>query len=75
MKELEAKLAKLEGDVSAFFGKLQSSVGGTKGRIESVDQGPIGGLDAALAEVEAVRAFMLGELTKVETRAASMRPD
>ncbi len=75
MKELEAKLAQLEGEVTAALGKVLSGVGAMKGRVESVDQGPIAGLDAVLAEVESARALVLGELSRVEARAASIRPE
>lgn len=75
MKELEAKLAKLEGEVAALLGKLQSSLQAAKGQVESVDQGPVAALDAILSEVEGVRSFMIGELTRIESKAASMRPD
>jgi len=75
LKELAGKLAEVEGEVSAFLGKLEPSLMTIKGDLETVDQGPLSALDTVLATVEDTRAFLLSKLAEVEGRAASLRPD
>ena len=74
MGELEAKLAALEGKLSDFLGNLQGEVEAAKGEIQSLDEGPLAALETCLAEVEATRAFLIEQLSKVEARAAALRP-